>query len=76
MSWFRKKEMNEQDLNNEEISEDTNEINVEDKRRFNDKGDVINDKTQKFLRDSKKVCLSKPFLLIEFRTAIGKALAV
>ena len=39
-------------------------------------GDVINDKTQKFLRDSKKVCLSKPFSLIEFRTAIGKALAV
>jgi two-component system NtrC family sensor kinase len=39
-------------------------------------GDVINDKTQKFLHDCKKVCLSKPFSLEEFRDAIGKALAV
>ena len=38
-------------------------------------GDVISDKTQKFLEEQKKVCLSKPFSLTEFRAAIGKALA-
>ena len=38
-------------------------------------GDVISDKAQKFLHECKKVCLSKPFSLTEFRTAIGKALA-
>ena len=37
-------------------------------------GDVINDKTQKFLLDRKKMCLSKPFSLAEFRAAIGHAL--
>jgi molecular chaperone GrpE len=46
MSWFRKKTMNEQDLNNEEFSEDTDEINVEDKRRFNEKGEPVNGKLQ------------------------------
>jgi two-component system, NtrC family, sensor kinase len=38
-------------------------------------GDVINDKVQAFLRDQNKVCLSKPFSIVEFRAAIGKALA-
>jgi len=38
-------------------------------------GDVINDKAQEFLRERRKVCLSKPFSLVEFRAAIGKALA-
>ncbi len=38
-------------------------------------GDVINDTTQKFLQEHKKVCLSKPFSLNEFRSAISKALA-
>jgi signal transduction histidine kinase/BarA-like signal transduction histidine kinase len=37
-------------------------------------GDVINDKAEKFLRESRRVCLSKPFSLVEFRAAIGKAL--
>jgi hypothetical protein len=37
-------------------------------------GDVINDKAQKFLHDRRKVCLSKPFSLAEFRAAIGKAM--
>jgi len=37
-------------------------------------GDVINDKAEKFLRESHKVCLAKPFSLMEFRAAIGKAL--
>jgi signal transduction histidine kinase/CheY-like chemotaxis protein len=38
-------------------------------------GDVVNDRTQRFLRESKKVCLTKPFSLTEFRAAIGQALA-
>jgi len=38
-------------------------------------GDIINEKTQEFLRETKKVCLSKPFSLVEFHDAIGKALA-
>jgi hypothetical protein len=38
-------------------------------------GDVINDKAEKFLRESRKVCLSKPFSLVEFCAAVGKALA-
>lgn len=37
-------------------------------------GDVINDKTEKFLAERKKLCLSKPFSIPEFRAAIGKAL--
>ena len=37
-------------------------------------GDVINEKVQDFLRERNKVCLSKPFSIAEFRTAIGKAL--
>ena len=38
-------------------------------------GDIINEKAQKFLRERKKVCLSKPFSLVEFHEAVGKALA-
>ena len=38
-------------------------------------GDVINDKTQQFLEEQRKVCLSKPFSLAEFCVAIDKALA-
>jgi signal transduction histidine kinase/ActR/RegA family two-component response regulator len=38
-------------------------------------GDVINEKAQTFLRESKKACLSKPFSLSEFRAAVGQALA-
>jgi signal transduction histidine kinase len=38
-------------------------------------GDVINDKAEKFLRESHRVCLSKPFSLVEFRAAVSKALA-
>jgi two-component system NtrC family sensor kinase len=37
-------------------------------------GDVINDKTQKFLQDRRKLCLSKPFSIAEFCLAIEKAL--
>jgi signal transduction histidine kinase len=38
-------------------------------------GDVISDKTQKFLQERGKVCLSKPFSLTEFCLAIDKALS-
>jgi two-component system, NtrC family, sensor kinase len=37
-------------------------------------GDVISDRIQKFLCERNKVCLSKPFSLGEFRSAIDKAL--
>jgi hypothetical protein len=37
--------------------------------------DVINDKTQKFLQQEHKICLSKPFSLAEFCIAIDKGLA-
>ena len=39
-------------------------------------GDVINERTQKFLQERNKVCLTKPFSLGEFRTAINQALTV
>src|SRR6185295_12512527 len=35
--------------------------------------DVINQKTQAFLEKSKRLCLSKPFSLDEFREAVAKA---
>jgi two-component system NtrC family sensor kinase len=38
-------------------------------------GDVINENAQKFLRDHQKVCLTKPFSLVDFRAAIGNALS-
>jgi CheY-like chemotaxis protein len=37
-------------------------------------GDIINEKTQQFLRDSKSACVSKPFSVDEFRSAISKVL--
>ena len=39
MSWFNRKTMNEQDFDNEEFFDEPDGINVEDKRRFNKKGD-------------------------------------
>ena len=38
-------------------------------------GDVVNEKTRRFLEEQKRVCLPKPFSLGEFREAIGKMLA-
>jgi signal transduction histidine kinase len=38
-------------------------------------GDVINDRTRKFLEQQNKVCLPKPFTIAEFRAAIKKVLA-
>ncbi len=37
-------------------------------------GDVVNDKTRKFLQEQNKVCLTKPFTLPEFHAAIRKVL--
>ncbi|HZV33068.1 MAG TPA: ATP-binding protein [Verrucomicrobiae bacterium] len=37
-------------------------------------GDVVNEKVQEFLRARNKVCLSKPFTLVEFRSAIDQVL--
>ena len=37
-------------------------------------GDMVNEKTQEFLRSRNKVCLSKPFTLVEFRSAINRVM--
>jgi hypothetical protein len=37
-------------------------------------GDIVNEKTQEFLQERNKVCLSKPFTLVEFRTAINRVM--
>jgi two-component system NtrC family sensor kinase len=39
-------------------------------------GDVINEKTQRFLQECNKICLTKPFSLDEFRSAVSQAMAV
>jgi signal transduction histidine kinase/CheY-like chemotaxis protein len=38
-------------------------------------GDVINERTRKFLEQQNKICLPKPFTIAEFRAAIKKVLA-
>jgi two-component system, NtrC family, sensor kinase len=38
-------------------------------------GDLINEKTRKFLEQQNKICLSKPFTLADFRAAIKQVLA-
>ncbi len=38
-------------------------------------GDMVNEKTQEFLQSRDKVCLSKPFTLVEFRSAINRVMA-
>ena len=38
-------------------------------------GDLISEKTRKFLEQQNKICLPKPFTLVEFRAAINKVLA-
>lgn len=37
-------------------------------------GDVVNEKTHEFLEREGKVCLTKPFSIGDFRTAVGEAL--
>ena len=51
MTWFKKKKMNEQDYNNEELLEDILDENGEkipvfDKRKFNSDGERLNSETQ------------------------------
>ena len=38
-------------------------------------GDIINDRTRKFLEQQNKVCLPKPFTIAEFRSAIKRVLS-
>jgi two-component system, NtrC family, sensor kinase len=38
-------------------------------------GDIINDRTRKFLEQQNKICLPKPFTIAEFRLAIKKVLS-
>ena len=37
-------------------------------------GDIINERTRKFLEQQNKICLPKPFTIAEFRAAIKKVL--
>ena len=34
-------------------------------------GDVVNQKTNAFLKDERKACLAKPFSIADFRSAVG-----
>jgi two-component system, NtrC family, sensor kinase len=38
-------------------------------------GDIINERTRKFLEQQNKLCLPKPFTIVEFRAAIKKVLS-
>ena len=46
MSWFKRKTMNEQDFNTEEIFDENEESSVEDKRRFNARDEPIDGKSE------------------------------
>jgi molecular chaperone GrpE len=50
MSWFKRKKMNEQELNNEEITDEITDegedMEVNDRRRFNSEGERIDGKTE------------------------------
>jgi two-component system NtrC family sensor kinase len=62
-------------LNGQQLYERLNQFNPEmSKRLIFITGDVVNDKVQEFLRSQNKVCLSKPFTLIEFRSAINRVI--
>jgi two-component system NtrC family sensor kinase len=63
-------------LNGQQIFEKLHADNPEMSRRLIFiTGDVVNEKTQEFLRTRDKVCLSKPFTLVEFRSAINRVMA-
>jgi CheY-like chemotaxis protein len=63
-------------LNGREVYEQLRTVNPEMRRRMIFiTGDVINERTQKFLRDENKLRLSKPFALSEFRAAVEQAIA-
>ncbi len=63
-------------LNGQEVYERTRSMNPSLSSRFIFiTGDVINDRTQKFLEQQNKICLPKPFTIGEFRSAIKKVIA-
>ena len=62
-------------LNGQQVFERLNASNPEMSRRLIFiTGDVVNDKVQEFLQARNKLCLSKPFTLVEFRSAISQVL--
>jgi signal transduction histidine kinase/ActR/RegA family two-component response regulator len=62
-------------LNGQEVYERLHETNPEmSKRIIFITGDVVNEKTQEFLKTRNKVCLSKPFTLGDFRSAINQVI--
>jgi DNA-binding response OmpR family regulator len=62
-------------LNGQQVYERVRAINPALSERFIFiTGDVINEKTRKFLETQNKLCLPKPFTLVEFRAAIKKVL--
>jgi len=62
-------------LNGEQVFDKLRETNPEmSKRIIFITGDVVNEKVQDFLKTRDKVCLSKPFTLGEFRTAINRVI--
>lgn len=62
-------------LNGQEVYEWVRAINptLSDRMIFIT-GDVINERTQKFLEEQDKICLPKPFTIAEFRAAIQQVL--
>jgi two-component system NtrC family sensor kinase len=63
-------------LNGQQIYERLQSVNPDMSRRvIFITGDTVNEKTQEFLQEQHKICLSKPFTLVEFRTAINRVMA-
>jgi two-component system NtrC family sensor kinase len=63
-------------LSGQQVLEKLNESDPEMSRRLIFiTGDVVNENTQDFLQSQGKVCLSKPFTLGEFRSAINRVIA-
>ena len=62
-------------LNGQQIYERLQSLDPEMSRRLIFiTGDVVNEKTQQYLRAREKICLSKPFTLVEFRSAINRVI--
>ncbi len=62
-------------LNGQQLCERLEATNPEmSKRLIFITGDLVNKSTQDFLRERHKVCLSKPFTLVEFRSAIDQVM--
>jgi DNA-binding response OmpR family regulator len=63
-------------LNGQQVYERMRIINpVSSSRVIFITGDLVSEKTRRFLETENKICLAKPFTLSEFREAIGKVLA-